>query len=470
MTSDTTQRLNGTWQPIAAEWGRFRCGNRNVSQWLVTLMFMTQEQMPTLLGNRQSRSAPAGHTPKRAASSNATRRVRAALRELRRARVGSLCRDEAVGLAAVLGEVRSVADSLLCDVAVQVDKADLGSGADSGEVLRQDARLPSRESKKMAKVARQLGDMPKVKERFAAGQITVDHAKALAAAAEKVGAEVVEADDRLLGAAGEMLPDRFGRLARDWSNQKLIEAGVDPMERQRRAREAKLWVEKDTGLGVLWAKLARPEFEQVRQAIDRHYHHHLRQDRADGQDPDRVRDPNQRRADVVFELLTNRDADTGEPLEGTVGVKAKAATQLIVVAPIGAVDGTDPDGTCEIVGVGPVPRRILSTLSPDTQVAGMVFDRAGRPLWLGRRQRLANTAQRLAVAVRDGGCFACDAPMHQCELHHIREWHRDRGRTDVDNLVAACPRHHKWLETNNLEVTPTPTGYQTQPRASPNPP
>ena len=50
----------------------------------------------------------------------------------------------------------------------------------------------------------------------------------------------------------------------------------------------------------------------------------------------------------------------------------------------------------------------------------MIYGRAGRVLWLGRNQRLGNAAQRLAVAVRDGGCFECGAPMHQCELHHIQ--------------------------------------------------
>ena len=431
---------------------------------------MAHEQMPSLLEDCNRRTNPNGLIPESEASGNAVGRVRAALGELRQVRVGSLCRDEAVGLAAVLGELRSVVGSLLCDVALQVDKADLGSGADSGEVLRQGARLPSRESKSMAKVARQLGDMPKVKERFAAGEITMDHAKALAAAAEKVGADAVEADDSLIGAAGEMLPDHFGRMTRDWSNRKHIEEGIDPIERQRRAREAKQWVEKETGLGILSAKLPRPQFEQVRQAIDRHYLHHRQRDGAGGQDPNRVRSPNQRRADVVFELLTNRNAQTGQPLTETVGVKAKAATQLIVVAPIGVVDGTDPSGVCEIVGVGPVPRHILTTLSPDTQLAAMLYDRTGRPLWLGRRQRLANTAQRLAIAIRDGGCFACHAPMHQCELHHIQQWHRDHGRTDIDNLVAVCRQHHKWLETNNLEIKRTPTGYQTQPHTGPDPP
>ena len=175
-------------------------------------------------------------------------------------------------------------------------------------------------------------------------------------------------------------------------------------------------------------------------------------------------------ADVLYELLTNRDAVTGEFIGETVRVKAKAATQLVLTAPMGVLDGTDPDGGVEIIGVGPVPRQILGILTPDTELASMIFDRAGRPLWLGRNQRLGNAAQRLAVAIRDGGCFECGAPMHQCELHHMEEWHRDRGQTNVNNLIAVCRQHHKWLETQDLVVRRTPTGYQTHPRAGPDPP
>ena len=88
-----------------------------------------------------------------------------------------------------------MASSLLCDVAHQIE-THTGSGSDAGEVLRQEVRLPQRESKKIAKVARRLQEMPKVRERFAAGQITVDHVNALANAAEKVGAEAVDGDDQ----------------------------------------------------------------------------------------------------------------------------------------------------------------------------------------------------------------------------------------------------------------------------------
>ena len=55
-------------------------------------------------------------------------------------------------------------------------------------------------------------------------------------------------------------------------------------------------------------------------------------------------------------------------------------------------------------------------------------------------------------------------PMHRCELHEIQEWHRDNGHTDIDNLVAICCKHHKWLEAENLVVTRTPNDYEPDPR------
>lgn len=365
----------------------------------------------------------------------------------------------------LLGRMQTRVASMMCDATRRVSETD--SASDPAEILRTNARIPRRESKRMAKVARRLADMPKVREKFAEGDITLHQASALANAAEKVGPDAVESDPGLLESAGRLPPDNFERHARKWAERKLIEAGVSPLERQRRAREAKIWVEKDTGLGVLMAKLPRPQFSHLQQAVHGHYMELLRRDGAGGRDPDQVRNPKQRLVDAVFELICNRDADTGEFIDRMAGVKAKASTQVILVAPTGVVDGTDPNAHVEMIGVGPVPRAILETLTPDTELAGMIFDRAGRPLWLGRNQRLANAAQRLAVAVRDGGCFECGAPMHRCDLHHIREWHRDGGRTDVDNLVAVCRKHHKWLETDDLVVIRTADGYEARPRDGP---
>ena len=82
-----------------------------------------------------------------------------------------------------------------------------------------------------------------------------------------------------------MLPDSFDRHTRKWSERKLIEAGLDPTRAAAAGPGSEAVVEKETGLGVIMAKLPRPQFEYLRQAIDSHYMHLLRQDGADGQDP-----------------------------------------------------------------------------------------------------------------------------------------------------------------------------------------
>ena len=367
----------------------------------------------------------------------------------------------------LLGRFRTRLFSHMCDLARQAAAAD--PGTDAAGVLKKKSRMSGRDAKRMAKVAERMADLPNVAEALAEGDITVDHAKAIADAVDKVGSEAVESDPTLLEEATQTPPDRFARRARDWSNQKLIDAGVDILERQRRAREGKLWVDKRSGMGMVLAKLPAAQFARVQQVADARYLDLWRSDAADGGDPDRLRTPSQRMADVLIELLADLDADSGEPLGGS-GRGPRASTQLVVVAGQGVVDGTDRQGRCEIVGVGPVPREFLRTLSPDTKLAGMIHDGAGRPLWLGRNQRLANAAQRLAVAIRDGGCFQCGAPMHRCELHHIQEWHRDGGPTDIDNLVAVCRRHHRELETRNLVVQRNPRGrYQAVPRDGPPP-
>ena len=373
--------------------------------------------------------------------------------------------EEALGL---LGRFQTRLSSHMLDLTRQATA--VNPNTDAVRVLKQKSRLSGRDAKRMAKVAERLPDLPKVTEALAEGEITVEHAKAMADAADKVGPETVDSDAKLLDEATRSGPDGFARKARDWSNQKLIEAGIDILERQRRAREAKLWVDRKSGMGMIFAKLTPTQFAHLQQAADAHYRELLRKDSTDGRDPDQVRTPKQRMADVLVELMTNLDPHTGEILDNGAGPRAKASTQVIIVAEQGAVDGTNPQGRSEIIGVGPVPREILRTLSPDTNLAGMIYDRAGRILWLGRNQRLGNAAQRLAVAVRDGGCFQCGAPIHRCELHHIREWHRDNGRTDIDNLVAVCRRHHKQLETEDLVVRRDPNGgHHAIPRDGPPP-
>jgi len=413
-------------------------------------MFMNNEHTFALFRD----SEPAhGSTPEppTEGQAGADPRIDNALTELQQARIRPMSQTEADETLGKLSRIQSVAASLMCDVTETL--AATNNEIDPAEVLRQAGKLPGRQSKRMAKTAKQLSDMPNVKERFATGDITPNHVNALANAADKVGPDVVDADQKLLEAADQMPPDTFGRHARKWSEKKLIEKGVDPVERQRRAREAKLWVEKDTGLGVLMAKLPRHQYEQVRQAVDRHYLHHHRQDSADGLSPDETRTPKQRLADVVYELLTGRSALSGDIIADQVGIKAKAATQLIVTAPLGVVDGTDPDGQVEIVGVGPVPRRFLQTLSPRHR-RGRHDLRPGRPHPVAGPQPA--TRQRRPTPHRSG---------KRRRLLPMRSTHAQM-RTPPHSRMAPRPGTHRHRQPRR-RLPPTPQMDRNQQPHSP---
>ena len=72
-----------------------------------------------------------------------------------------------------------------------------------------------------------------------------------------------------------------------------------------------------------------------------------------------------------------------------------------------------------------------------------VLDGDSVPLDLGRKQRLYEDAQRVAMILRDQRCRAdgCDIPAAWCEGHHKLPWGH-LGRTDLKDGVLLCPWHH----------------------------
>ena len=87
-------------------------------------------------------------------------------------------------------------------------------------------------------------------------------------------------------------------------------------------------------------------------------------------------------------------------------------------------------------------------------VVPMVLGGESQPLDLGRERRLHSKAQRLAMAVRDGGCRAvgCDWPPGMCHAHHLRPWSRG-GPTTVDDGILLCPRHHRLIHRPDITST-----------------
>jgi len=133
--------------------------------------------------------------------------------------------------------------------------------------------------------------------------------------------------------------------------------------------------------------------------------------------------------------------------------------QIVIVASADVIAGTDPQGRCEIPGIGPIPQSELERLACDAELFGLLFSGEGEPLWHGRGERTATDAQRRALIVRDGGCVLCAEEPSRCESHHVVPWAKPgEGPTDIDNLALLCGTCHRRLHNNKLVLTRSPDG------------
>ena len=90
-----------------------------------------------------------------------------------------------------------------------------------------------------------------------------------------------------------------------------------------------------------------------------------------------------------------------------------------------------------------MPQSFLDSLDPETvDVVGHVFSGTGKPLWTGRRHRLATVHQWPVLIARDRGCKVCGTDPAFTQAHHSEvDWDAG-GPTDIDNLELQCHTDH----------------------------
>ena len=106
-------------------------------------------------------------------------------------------------------------------------------------------------------------------------------------------------------------------------------------------------------------------------------------------------------------------------------------------------------------GLAALPAAVTERRICETGTIPVTVDSCGNPLDVGRESRLFTPKQRIGLAVRDGGCRwnGCDRPASYCEAHHIDEWARDEGRTDIDRGILLCRFHHMQLHHGRWQIT-----------------
>src|SRR3954449_9434461 len=158
--------------------------------------------------------------------------------------------------------------------------------------------------------------------------------------------------------------------------------------------------------------------------------------------PDDPRTMDQRRADVVCDLL--------------LGKPSNVQVQLQVTVPVSTVMGVD-DQPGELAGYGPIDATTARVLAGDATWRRLLTDERGTLVEVGRRTYRPPAALRDFVQARDKTCVfpGCAVPAHRADLDHTTAF--PAGPTEAANLGVMCRAHHRLKQDPRWTVTqPTP--------------
>jgi hypothetical protein len=284
------------------------------------------------------------------------------------------------------------------------------------------------------------------------GTLSVDAADAIRRGLGQLDAAVTaialrEAADRLVAEAAVASADEIFRRARQ-ARDALDADGI--ALRQKERRDLRYFSAKRRPDGLVGGSyLLADEDAALMLAI---------YDRSTEPSIDDNRTAGQRAADDFVGLLRiGADADDGTVFGTRTPAVRVAVQQAVRESRAGSGFLQDADD--------PVSLETIDRLECDGGTVGVLFDNDGQVVNVGREQRLFTTRQRIGFAVRDGGCRfpGCQRPVSWCEAHHINQWLRDGGKTNIEDGILLCRMHHMLVHDNHWEILRRGASYWLQP-------
>jgi len=302
-------------------------------------------------------------------------------------------------------------------------------GVDAAAEARSATHRSARAAEKDARTADALAHMPTAAESLASGTITVEHAERLAVLAAHTSS--TEASE-LLPLAEQTPADLFRKKSNRWLSSRRSAKEIEQQhQRQRAERELSVWFEgsdEENGALLIHGRMDNATGRAFVSALQAQVDKLWRDDGGRDGTPSEMRTPAQRRIDALSDLVRSPAGESEQ------GVSVRNLMHIIVNA---------ESDEAEFLDGQPVPPTFLADLDPwRTDVVGHVYSGRGKPLWTGRRHRLATVNQWPVLIARDRGCTDCGADPSFTQAHHCEvEW-EDGGPTDIDNLELKCHTDH----------------------------
>jgi Domain of unknown function (DUF222)/HNH endonuclease len=365
--------------------------------------------------------------------------------------------DELISQAAVLAGHIHAATAELAMFLGRLDAINgwVGAGLRSiGHWASIDLGITARSASAMARVGRQLADLPAIADAARSGVLGWDKVELVCRVVEPA------TETKWLDLAREMSVGQLRRLVSAYRRASADSASGCAGEGTGRRRGIWIFDEPD-GLVRVTALLDPDDAAALRAALAAHVELLWRdresettaRDDADPVDAHAAAQPARpsevdatlagneplaaRRADALVSLLRTALAQPDLP------DLADDSTQVMLHVDHDLLAGHSDVGRSHFADGPSVAVSTARRLCCDALIRPLISAGDKHPLHLGRSTRTVSRAQRRALRYRDGGCTfpGCEAKL-LLDAHHIVHW-ADGGSTDLTNLALLCRHHHR---------------------------
>lgn len=340
---------------------------------------------------------------------------------------------EAASLLRAANELAGWVSVFEASVATRVTEIEAHEGGQpTADVIARATRSSGREASKRRDRAEALDQAPEFGRLRAKGRLSDEHTDRLANAAAKLQSDeqrdaLFEMGDELAQHAAASTPAQFSRHLGRIVDAITGDDGLERSERQRQAARLTHGLDDRTGMGWIHAELHPDDYQRVARRLDAEVVVLRSQPEHEGARYDQL-------AAVGFVGLAT----------STRAIATPPADVMVLIDLASLTDGPHTDTVSEYSDGSPVPVETVRRHACTANIIPAVLDGAGQPLDVGRAKRQATPAQRRALRTMYRTCAVdrCERSFEQCDVHHLLEWERDHGRTDLSNLVPLCSHHH----------------------------
>jgi hypothetical protein len=309
--------------------------------------------------------------------------------------------------------------------------------------LCHETRRSNGDAHRMLQLMRQLRSLPVTEEAFADGTLAASQASVIAGnVSDRTIDAFADTEAELVPLLAELTVDQTGRVMKEWAARAKAavdeDSGSDPEPETDHLHFSSLM----DGRSQLDGQLSGDGAKVVEEALGV-----CLPELVEGEP---VLPYSQRQAAALVEMARRALQNVPSP--------ARRSTEMTVL--IDFQDYVNGGVARYADGTMLAPDRVKRLLC-DASLTFIVQGEHHEPLWMSRTVRSATPAQWRALVARDRHCAfpGCTMKPIWCQAHHIAEYDRDHGPTDIDNMALLCGIHHKLVHKPGWTAKMDPGQY-----------